>query len=508
MRVLTLWIVEQRSRLRGPSPDRLHVVQTCGRLLLALLMTGTFAAAVEGSEATYAVPEHLWSVQMEGTAHGALPAIHIKIDDSFSWPPPWGETPVYYRVNALLPDGRTISDLGRLSESERFSVVMLWPDGLRDELVWDPQAAKRTEQERRRALKRVAQRLKKAKKNADALADVLQTLRGLQPPDLAEQESEEFERISGWRFSLQPFAGEQALFQQETEGKPPEEASFTWHIETERLPEPCRGRRMKPEDCMLERFRLFRDRLCGDPRFRDSRECNHLRSLLEKDPPEPVIVCSIGPGVRGATDPITEQITIGGDYYLSGSCGDATLLHELFHATRTASESESVRRWLEAERQRDVADQDGERALAEGRLRDALVQLDRLRRLEEEKDRLRLPAIGATIRQECDAFFREITNADLFGYPGEGLSWMKQTIKDAAVEMLTCTRRYGGFPSRQQTENLLCPCLRRLRAWIDAHADVKANLSQDMSEPPGPDGQKRDWVSSFDLMLDQALRCP
>jgi hypothetical protein len=471
---------------------------------MAVLVLASCSSLPNGREEGVRVelPDEAWSVKLIPGAHLGPPILKVEVARDFPWPR-GARGEVSFRVDMLAPEAQWIEGVGRITEAERFSVVGLAPAHLAGELDLTPEEARA---EAERALAELAEFAEADPAREEA------SFRGVfELPIFPVDGIYRLDERAAWwdtRVRLVPVIAGLAVRGQEA-ARAPRRPTFTWGRRGQDLPEPCDDAGT-PEDCVRLKAERFRDRICAavdanqQPRFPDL--CARLRATLDPaSDPSFEVRCSLphlfGPDRPGVTaglyNPSEDRLDLSGEDFLSSACAEATLLHEVNHAQEDEADTyPELERFEEMAHELQRIDEHGKAAIEEGRLGDARRLADRRRALVGRMLPLFSTAGQQRVHSECNCFMLTLDNADLFGYPGD-LAWVKETVKSMVFELGEVRRLFFMRVGTPAVRNSLGSCMIRLRAWIDAHADVKANLEQDIYRAGPPTVS---WYQAIDRL--------
>lgn len=465
------------------------------RLFITLLAIATITACSNNqsidSDKQYLVPDNLWSVELVAGQHSAHPQIYVTIDESYSWPSSEQQAlPVHYRVNVYYPDGK-ILDAGRITADERFAMIWVLPDYLADDLELAPQQDQETIAANRR--QRGALLEQPIPESLEGITTEFAQWQTITPRYTLDWQINARTQVRDYQVSIEPYSGDRGLVRQEAPFKQPQQPRFTWGRVGQQLAVPCNNT-MTPEACVELRLQRFRDQVCnaqttaGQPLY--PQQCRKLREFLSRQPSGFVAACTIpvDDGVIGGFyNPADDNITLNGDYFLTGICPEATVWHELSHALdKAAGRMDAITRLKQAEDRLKDADRRGAQAVEDGRLDEARRQLRRYRQAELDIFEIERRAGREQIETECRALFATIDQSPLFGYPGAaGLPWMKENIISMVGELSAIRSRFNLAIGSPPVKGPMCSCFRRMLQFVDdpANAAVKTNYLQDVIKP-------------------------
>ena len=461
-------------------------------LCLALACFLLFAGAACSRRDIYSIPPDLWSVELAPAPHAGDAGLRVLIDRHFNWPPPDAGQPVVYQVVLNRPGAGQLV-VGELTAQERFSLVLIPP--VVEELALSDEALAQRRATRIKDRENLISKL--APNGATAPAELDKILRQSAPMYDGSGEANIGRRTAVLEYSIQlkPIAGGRAVARQEQAPKKPA-AKYKWGIKVADDKDACNGK--TPEECALEKVKKIRDAICSakkpDQTSRFPKECEKLTRMLKKEPPEPSVECEIpsDKGVTaGETDALTGKIRLNGENFLTDTCADAVLIHELTHSLEFDDPAKypNFKKLKEAQERYKKAMEALKKAVTEAEKQTA--RHDAAKAMVEQMG-LNEKAGNELLEAECNALFATIDNGDYFGYPGGGLQWMKENIKGMVGELGGVRNEFGlpdGGPAGP-----LCKCFTKIRDYVGAHDDIKKNLEKDQVK------EGMSWMNMIDIL--------
>ena len=453
-------------------------------MIRILLLAGALASQAVMAAPSLRVPPGEWTVRMIPAPHVGDPLLRVDISPQFRWPEPRSGQPIRYQVLLQRP-GRPPAAMGWITSDERFLIVGLGGFPASDLVTTPEQDARRREA---RDKERDALLGALGNEGAPVPRSAAATIATLISRYAADENWRADERTAylRYRIALRPFAGERAVARQES-AKAPQPPKYKWGQVVNDDKDACNGK--KPEDCAREKLTKFKDRVCdakkADQAPRFPKECDALRRMLAKTPPEPTIECEI-PGGKGVTGGVTDtdgSIRLNGEELLKDPCWDGIVFHELSHSLEydDAAKYPNMRKLRDAEKRLEKARADLAAATTDAGRKDAAARAARamldINSVEKE-------AGDESLQTECNALFAILDNADFFGYPGDGLACVKADIKNMMGELSEIRHQFN-LPMSVPA-GPLCKCYEKMSAYVSAHADVSQNFANDQFAPERP----------------------
>ena len=427
------------------------------------------------------LPPETWSVHVVPGPHPGPPLLRVAVRRDAPWPAPPEAGDLELRVDLLRPDGSRSEGIAWLDERFRAAEVPLFlaedpavtaPELLRKRALEGPAAgAERRAAEDAEIERLIAQR-------EVPYATVLERLaaRRLPPMDPAEEGflPDLYARV---RVLLVPVLASEPL-RQEIGPRAPEAPRYTWGQQVARPGDPCMGR--TPEECVRERLRFLRDRFCNPPPGMSFPfHCIVLALRLSEEPSTVNVRCSL-PGAAASVSPGTLEINVNGEYFLTQGCLEAVLLHELQHVFDLAGgEMPSSRELYRLLRRIDELEA---RLLAmvqagEGTADERRALLREIVALDAQARRL-VPAAGRErLETECRALFAALDHAAFVGPWEEVLPWLIGSVSAMITQQLEILVNREAMADPEGLR-AFCDCLRRIRAWLDAHPDARDRFAR------------------------------